>query len=271
MNRDYLKAGAMVAALVTMAPAEYHLAQGCGFGQWLAAGLPASLDIYTLRALRTGRDVIAVAVVMIAVNAASHLIAAGHLAVSWYLIVAVSALPILVLVRVERLGKEDTGTAVVEAEPEVFQMEHQPEPAAVPAEPAPEPVVIERADNSTSTVADLRPALTLGPLVPVAELLAGTASDQPFCGDAQKGQPTPEPSPVPVEPSAPRVEAAPVPPEPEPEPIEVPPGVSAEHVTLARLWLKADPKLTGTAIGTRLGTSDGYGRRVKRAVLEVTA
>src|SRR5882757_8729851 len=99
MNRDYLKAGAMLAALVTMAPAEYQLGHACGFGQ-LAAGLPASLDIYTLRAIRTGRDVPAVASVMIAVNAASHLIAAGHLAVTWYLIVAVSALPVLVLVRV---------------------------------------------------------------------------------------------------------------------------------------------------------------------------
>lgn len=162
---DYLKAGAMIAALVTMAPAEYHLAQGCGFGQYLAAGLPASLDIYTLRAIRTGRDVLAVGVVMIAVNAASHLIAAGHLAVSWGLIVAVSALPILVLIRVERLGKGAQDGGHPEAEP----MDDHFRAAAELTEPEPEPVVVERTDKP-----ELPAWPRLGPMTPVAELLAAT-------------------------------------------------------------------------------------------------
>lgn len=44
-------------------------------------------------------------------------------------------------------------------------------------------------------------------------------------------------------------------------------GVSAAHVEAARRWLDADPTLTGTAIGTKLGKSDSYGRRVRRAAL----
>jgi hypothetical protein len=247
-QRDYLKAGAMLAALVTMAPAEYALGQACGFGH-LAAGLPASLDIYTLRAIRTGRDVPAVALVMIAVNAASHLIAAGHLAVTWYLIVAVSALPVLVLVRVERLGKGHAGAVIPEAEP-----------VAVPAEPAPEPVVIERVDPPAPAVPGWGPVPAFGPLVPVAELLAGTGSDQH--GPSPFAEPVPGPE---------RKEAEAQPVGPQPEPVEVPPGVAVEHVNLARHWLATDPKLTGTAIGTRLGTSDSYGRRVRRAALAVTA
>jgi hypothetical protein len=261
VKRDYLKAGAMVAALVTMAPAEYTLGQACGFGH-LAAGLPASLDIYTLRAIRTGRDVPVVALVMIAVNAAAHLIAARHLAVTWYLIVAVSALPVLVLVRVERLGKVPGGNVSAETEPEVAQSDRLPEPVAVPAEPAAEPaaepVTLERVDEASSSGHLEGGAPTFGPLVPVAELLAGTSPDQ---GGALAGvlDGTPaEPAPATAEPV-----------EPEPEPIGVPPGVSVEHVTLAQLWLKTDPKLTGTAIGTRLGTSDSYGRRVKRVALEL--
>jgi hypothetical protein len=222
------------------------------------------LDIYTLRAIRTGRDVPAVAVAMVAVNAASHLIAAGRLAVTWYLIIAVSALPVLVLVRVERLGKglHTVETREPEPAPELAVPEFvaAPEPAGVPAEPAPEPVVLERV-SEVSAIADTPPGPpVLGPLVPVAELLAGTGHGQALSGIAEDPEPAPGP-----------VATGPEPAEPQPEPVEVPPGVSAEHVTLVRMWLKTEPKLTGTAIGTRLGTSDSYGRRVRRAALAVTA
>lgn len=141
-----------------------------------------------------------------------------------------------------------------------------PEPAAVPAEPAPEPVVIERVEEAAPTLSNRQDFPTFGPVVPVAELLAGTGGDQAFSVIPEKAELAPEP--------AERTHSTPVPelvpPEPQPEPVEVPPGVSVEHVNLARLWLKADPKLTGTAIGTKLGTSDSYGRRVRRAALEVT-
>jgi hypothetical protein len=150
------------------------------------------------------------------------------------------------------------------AEPEVFQMEHLPELAEVPAEPEAEPVTLERVEEVD------QPALAwplLGPMTPVAELLAGTSHDQSF-SRSQENVPG---GPVPAVPPAPRRNPHPEPAEPEPEPVEVPPGVSAEHVTLARLWLQTHPKITGTEIGTRLGTSDSYGRRVRRAALGVTA
>ncbi|PJN00816.1 hypothetical protein CG740_23205 [Streptomyces sp. CB01201] len=43
-----------------------------------------------------------------------------------------------------------------------------------------------------------------------------------------------------------------------------------EHVRTATGWLQADPDLSGTAIGNRLGTGDSYGRRVRRAALDTT-
>ncbi|MDX3229396.1 DUF2637 domain-containing protein [Streptomyces sp. ME19-01-6] len=48
-----------------------------------------------------------------------------------------------------------------------------------------------------------------------------------------------------------------------------PPRRFDEHVEMVRNWLATEPELTGTAIGERLGTSDGYGRRVRRAALAV--
>ncbi|MCP3820088.1 hypothetical protein NLX86_18905 [Streptomyces sp. A3M-1-3] len=43
-----------------------------------------------------------------------------------------------------------------------------------------------------------------------------------------------------------------------------------DHVRTATGWLTAEPDLSGTAIGTRLGTGDSYGRRVRRAALSTT-
>lgn len=96
--------------------------------------------------------------------------------------------------------------------------------------------------------------------------------------------PVPEPDPVPAAPvSPPELEAV-----PDPVPVPVRPPRPAlrprtkkasrrtgtakastasfdEHVRTATGWLTADPGLSGTAIGDRLGTGDSYGRRVKRA------
>ncbi|WP_210587155.1 hypothetical protein [Streptomyces sp. GESEQ-35] len=74
-----------------------------GFSPVVAAGVPAALDIYAVRALRVHRDVLAVVLAMIAVNAASHLVTAGLLPVSVPLVVAVSAIAPLVLWRVHAL------------------------------------------------------------------------------------------------------------------------------------------------------------------------
>lgn len=105
MKRDPLLWAALAAALVVTASAEYSLARSAGFGTVVAGGVPTALDVYVIRALRARRDVAAVVLAMIAVNAASHLVAAGLLPVSVPLVVAVSAIAPLVLWRVHRLAE----------------------------------------------------------------------------------------------------------------------------------------------------------------------
>lgn len=106
MKGDLLKWGALAAALVVTMSGEYELAVAVGFNRWVAAGVPAALDIYAVRALRTHRDVLAVVVAMIAVNSLSHLVAARLLPVSVPLVVAVSAIAPMVLWRVHSLGEK---------------------------------------------------------------------------------------------------------------------------------------------------------------------
>lgn len=122
MKRDYLAWAALAAALVVTASAEYALARAAGFGQWTAAGVPAALDIYAVRAMRAHRDVPAVVGAMILVNAAAHMVEAGLLSVSWYLVVGVSAIAPLVLWRVHRLAE----VSGIQTPAEVFISEHLP-------------------------------------------------------------------------------------------------------------------------------------------------
>lgn len=103
-KRDWLSWAAMFSALAVTASAEWSLAVACGFSPWIAAGVPASLDIYTLRAMSTGQDVPYAVIAMIVVQALAHLVAAGVLTVSWPLIVLVAAIAPLVLWRVHKLG-----------------------------------------------------------------------------------------------------------------------------------------------------------------------
>jgi hypothetical protein len=267
VKKDALLWAALVAALVVTASAEYALARSAGFGTYVAGGVPAALDIYAVRALRARRDVAAVVLAMIAVNAASHLVAAGLLPVSVPLVVAVSAIAPLVLWRVHRLAEHIEQAP----EPAAAPLETAAKFAEIPAEPAPEPVVIERVAEADSPSTQLlgipRSCRTLGPMVPVAELLAGTGHDQgnSFRTGERKLSPEPaEPGPVVPEPGAePRTGSG--------DPDTTPPGVTVEHIETARQWLTAEPELTGTAIGTRLGKSDSYGRRVRRAALAMEA
>lgn len=106
MKRDVLGWAALAAALVATASAEYDLARAVGFNAWVAAAVPGALDIYTVRAMRARRDVLAAVSAMIGVNAASHLVSAGLLPVNVPLVVAVSAIAPLVLWRVHRLADE---------------------------------------------------------------------------------------------------------------------------------------------------------------------
>ncbi|MGW9460061.1 hypothetical protein ACWG5N_29345 [Streptomyces globisporus] len=159
MKRDYLAWAALAAALVVTASAEYALARAAGFGQWTAAGVPAALDIYAVRAMRAHRDVPAVVGAMILVNAAAHMVEAGLLTVSWYLVVGVSAIAPLVLWRVHRLAEVpaaapaepggNTPAPVVNTPvfteaytPDEVNARHTAEPPAIEPAPAVDPLVI---------------------------------------------------------------------------------------------------------------------------------
>ncbi|MGW8682145.1 hypothetical protein ACWGNN_13940 [Streptomyces sp. NPDC055817] len=115
MKNDYLKWGALLFALVATASAEYELARAVGYNQWVAAAVPGALDVWTVRAMRQHRDVLAAVVAMILVNAASHLVTAALLPVSVPLVVGVSAIAPLVLYRLHAIT--GPAPAVVDAEP----------------------------------------------------------------------------------------------------------------------------------------------------------
>ncbi|MFE5544581.1 DUF2637 domain-containing protein [Streptomyces sp. NPDC056534] len=140
--------------------------------------------------------------------------------------------------------------------------------------PAPEPIKVEAEPVPAAVVPESLPRVPtlpiLGPWVPVAKLLGeptGTGRDL-------QGSGRPEALQVSEEQAEEHPEPPPVPP--------VPPAGSGaadidsedtgnttfnRQVTDARKWLADEPELTGTAIGQRLGTSDTYGRRVRRAAL----
>lgn len=70
-------AGALAAALVGTAHAEYTLATVTGVNEYVALAVPAALDLYVIQALRVHRDVFAAVLVMVAANVVSHLLVAG--------------------------------------------------------------------------------------------------------------------------------------------------------------------------------------------------
>ncbi|MFG3154245.1 hypothetical protein ACGF7W_19625 [Streptomyces sp. NPDC048219] len=264
MKRDPLETAALAAVLIVLASAEYQLAVACGFGPYVAAGVPAALDIYAIKALRERRDVLLVVAALIAVNAASHLVEVGLLPVSWILVVAVSAIAPLVLWRVHRLSKP-------QSEPIPEQPTAEAEPAEH-AEPAPEPITVERAPEMADAV-PVGPVL--GPWSPVAELTGGTGgtsdgTGRDLLGDhfarvakvisAPAPEPAPEPSSAPA--SSPGTGAADL------EAADSGNSTFAARVATVRHWLETEPELTGTEIGTRLDVSDGYGRRLLRAARE---
>ncbi|MFD5297199.1 hypothetical protein ACFWJU_18570 [Streptomyces mutabilis] len=166
MNNDALKWAALVAALVATASAEYDLARAVGFNQWVAAAVPGALDIYTIRALRAHRDVLAAVLALILVNSASHLVTVGLLPVDWPLVVAVAAIAPLVLWRVHRLA--DTPEVLPTEEPEEYAPD--PEPEVVPAVPDPAPPVPDVVpDDARLLPIVARPAPAAKTLVPAAE------------------------------------------------------------------------------------------------------
>ncbi|WP_406469035.1 hypothetical protein OH738_18090 [Streptomyces hirsutus] len=269
MKRDPLLWVATAAVLTVLASAEYDLARACGFGPWVAAGVPAALDVYALAALRARRDVFAVVLSLIAVNAASHLVAAKLLPVSVPLVVAVSAVAPVVLWRVHRLS-EDAPDPV--AEPVLETSSAPAEPVAELAELPAEPITLER-DPEPADVVPVAPVL--GPWQPLAELAGGTSGTDSGTGPdlddyrawgivSDRTAPAAEPAPEPVPPTVPHL-------------VPVAGTGAADiatedsgnttfeaRVDTVRNWLETEPELTGATIGERLEVSASYGRRVLR-------
>ncbi|MET7731599.1 hypothetical protein ABZT02_09540 [Streptomyces sp. NPDC005402] len=201
MNNDFLKWAALAAALVATASAEYELATAVGFNEWVAAAVPGALDIYTVRAMRAHRDVLAAVVAMIGVNAASHLVTAGLLPVNWPLVVAVAAIAPLVLWRVHRLADvpEEPPVEYV-AEPEAEPVPAVPEsvppiPPAVPegarllpivARPAPAVKALAPAAEYTRTRTEVRAEYVPEPPNPIKNMEYGWAGEQ-FKGQLLQG------------------------------------------------------------------------------------
>jgi outer membrane biosynthesis protein TonB len=159
---DFLSWAALIAAIVVTATGEYQLGIHAGFHPVIAAGIPAALDIYALRAMRARRDVAAVVLAMIATNALSHLVTTGLLPINVPLIVAVSAIAPLVFWRVHKLAHESAAESAPAALPTVKEAAPQsapaPAPAASPTPPAerPEPVA-ESAPKAPPVAAPERP------------------------------------------------------------------------------------------------------------------
>lgn len=155
------------------------------------------------------------------------------------------------------------------AEPE---LERVGEPVPEPPEPARVPLVPPGAEPGVLGPFVPPPALPRVPARQAAGTKDGTGGDQ------RRSQP--EPTVTDVTPDVPVPSGSA--PEPPAVPSVPPRGSGAadiesadtentrfrRHVERARNWLAAEPELTGSAIGERLGGfSDSYGRRVKRAAL----
>lgn len=117
-GKDGLGAAATLFALAVTFNAEYEIAIAVHIHPIVAYAVPGALDVYVLRALQVKRDVFLTVLAMVAVNAASHLVTAGVLAVSPALIVAVSAIAPLVLWRAHVLRHSVSTKPVVSPTPE---------------------------------------------------------------------------------------------------------------------------------------------------------
>ncbi|KPC70895.1 hypothetical protein ADL27_53280 [Streptomyces sp. NRRL F-6602] len=259
---------------------EYSLARLAHFPAQVAWLLPFVIDVYVIQAFRRHRDIAPAISLTIAANVIYHLAAAGMFGVTktdggeyratWWLIALVSSIASVILWRMHVMTappkpkkvRRSTGTeAHREAVPET------PVKAVQTASDGPVPVDVRTAPGTGCEQQETAP-------VPVT----GTAPVPPV---------STAPVPVPEATPAPTLHAVP---EPGRKPAQrqrstgpryrkkTPRGTATktgtgtgsfeEHVSLAREWLAADPGLSGTAIGKRLGTGDSYGRRVKRSALE---
>lgn len=172
-EHDALGWAAMLASIAVTAHGEWSLAVACGYANAVAAGLPIAIDAYAIRAMRAGREIFPPVLLMIATNAAAHLVHGGMLTVAPWLVVLVSGIAPVVLWRVhalrrhEQTAPEPTTDDIVISSPEAAP---EPEAESVPAVPEPVrliPEVVPEGARLLPIVA--RPAPAAKALVPAAE------------------------------------------------------------------------------------------------------
>jgi hypothetical protein len=91
-------------AVVALSYTEWSLAVAAGAHPLVAVAVPGALDIYAIRAMRARRHVPVVVLAMVGVNALSYLVHAGVLAMTWPVLVVVSAIAPLTFWAVHALG-----------------------------------------------------------------------------------------------------------------------------------------------------------------------
>lgn len=124
MNRVLLY-GALAAAFVLTASAEYSVAVAMHFGTWVSYAFPVAVDAYVLAAVRTRREVPAAITGMVAVNVLAHLVNADLVPVTVWTVSALSTVAPVIVWRVHHLmdaradgDAVETGTAGDTAVPE---------------------------------------------------------------------------------------------------------------------------------------------------------
>lgn len=240
-GRDPLVAISLAAGVGFTAYAEYQLAVTIGAVPFVAVLLPLALDVYVVAAIRRGRgrDIALSLILMGTAQIAAHVLEAGVLPVSVPLVAAVSLLVPLSIWRVHALAVLPPKPAASTAPEPALTVERVPAPE-VPQVPAAVPVPVPPVSRpELEAVPDLT-APPVPPPVPVRQPRRMARKTKVKAG------------------SAPGTGKA---------------GTAAfdEHVRSATAWLAKDPELSGSAIGTKLGTSDRYGRKVKSAATGTTA
>lgn len=228
-GRDPLVAISLLAGVGFTASAEYHLARTIGAPVPVAVLLPVALDVYVVAAIRRsrGRDIALSLLLMGVAQVSAHMLEAHVVAVSVPLVAAVSLLVPLVIWRVHAL-------AVLPAKQKAATgTEHGTK------QPVPD-LNVERVPPVPEAV-PARPELAAVPAAPS--------------------------TPVPVRQTRPSTAKRTTKPTAKTGTAKPSTASFDDHVRTATAWLNADPDLSGTAIGTRLGTGDSYGRRVRRAAL----
>lgn len=238
-GRDYLVAISLVAGVGYTASAEYNLARAIGSPVPVAVLLPLALDVYVVAAIRRnrGRDIALSLLLMGVAQVSAHMLESRVVQVSVPLVVAVSLLIPLVIWRVHALA--------------VLPQKLQTKTGTAPGtEPAP---TVERVPvPDTPPVPDANPV----PALPASRPELAAVPDSVPAPVPVRPRPRTKPKTTKKSPTSTGTKAAQK---------EASTASFDEHVKTATGWLTADPDLSGTAIGKKLGTGDSYGRRVKRA------